>query len=316
MQKACLLFTLLASIPGISFAQPSELCRSFGALMEESYTKFSGMVGSELVSQNNYKRTASTFEVKNASSCYIETSSVDTYWYAEYGSFGSLEEAKVKIKSLQLEFTACFPGVEFVERINNATFLPLYDFKETTTYGINFLKAEFGIYRSNDEKFIAFFRMPENAGTLHYFNISNEPGTSAFAKGISQLISAASSGFKNILGRPVLDGTFLKTYQSNYCLPGALDCEIEEVAVFKHYKACFSRNVAATVVETELQKLADYVSSSLGKKYMWCSIENGFGFIESTNASVFYSPLIEVIKEKEKGNKFNILIRVNEQTKY
>jgi hypothetical protein len=58
------------------------------------------------------------------------------------------------------------------------------------------------------------------------------------------------------------------------------------------------------------------VASALGKKYVRMATENGTLFTETSKAGVNSSSIIEVIKEKGKGNTFNILIRVNEQTNY
>jgi hypothetical protein len=105
------------------FAQDSlpRLCNMYGALTEESFTKFAGVAGKEIAPQNNYKRTTSTLEVKNANPCYIETTPLDTYWYAEYGAFSTLDEAKKKIKLLQAEFLQCFPLLEFIEHADSST---------------------------------------------------------------------------------------------------------------------------------------------------------------------------------------------------
>ncbi|NVO19890.1 MAG: hypothetical protein HXX13_09320 [Bacteroidetes bacterium] len=313
MRKACLLVIVLICNAGTSNAQLSDLCSSCGALMEESFTKFSGLAGLEMESQNNYKRVASTFEIKNSSVCYIETSSIDTWWYAEFGAFPTLVEARMKIKSLQSEFSQCFPQIEFIEHEKNSTFLFLSGFKQTTGDGINFLNAELGIYDNYDEKYIPFFRMPENAATVHYFNLSNDQDASDFASGLRRLASEAYRGFTNVLGSLVLDDTLSKSYRSEYCLPGALECEIEETAVFKHFKAYFGGDLDITVAEAELRKLKDQIGQALGKKYVWRATGNGIGFIESTKTEINSEPLIEAIKEKETGNKFTILIRVNEQ---
>ena len=59
MRNTCLLFVMLICNTIASNAQPLDLCSSFGALMEESFTKFSGLAGLEMESQNNYKKVLS-----------------------------------------------------------------------------------------------------------------------------------------------------------------------------------------------------------------------------------------------------------------
>lgn len=319
MNKLILITCSAFFISSQLFAQDSlpRLCNVYAALMEESFTKFSGMAGNEIASPNNYKRTASTLEVKNANACYIETTPLETYWYAEYGAFSSLDEAKKKIKLLQAEFLQCFPLLEFIEHADSSTISPIYNLKENTADGINFLKGELGIQLSSDEKYIPFFRMPENATTLHYFNISGEPDTTAFASGVSRLITESVIGFKNILGSKIAEDKYSTTFfKSTYCLPGSMECGITEKVVFKSYEAYYLKNSAAADAYLVLEKLSDKVAGALGKKYVRLATENGTLFTESSKANVTGSWVIEVKKEKGKGNTFNILIRVNEQTNY
>ena len=108
MQKACVLFILFVCVNCAVVAQLPGLSNAYGALMEESFTKFNGISGKDLETPNNYKRVESTYKINNASSCYIETSGIDTYWYAEYDTCNNPDEAGLKLKKLQTEFMQSF----------------------------------------------------------------------------------------------------------------------------------------------------------------------------------------------------------------
>ena len=316
MNKLILIACSAVFISAKLFGQDSlpRLCNVYAALIEESFTKFGGIAGKELPSPNNYKRTASIEAVENANACYIETTPLDTYWYAEYGAFSKLDEAKTKIILLQSEFIRFFPRMEFIEHTDSSMISLMYNLKETTADGFDFLKGELGIYMK-DEKYIPFFRMPENAATLHYFDIPNEPDISDFAKGINRLIAESFTGFKNIIGRKVSEDKYSTTiFKSTYSLPGSMECGIIEKVVFKSYEAYYLKNSTAANSYLVLEKLSDKVAAALGKKYVRLATESGTLFTESSKADVNSSWLVEVKKENGKANTFDILIRVNEQT--
>jgi hypothetical protein len=159
--------------------------------------------------------------------------------------------------------------------------------------------------------------MPENAATLHYFNITSEPDISDFAKGINRLIEETFTGFKNIIGSKVAEDKYSTAFfKATYNLPGSIECGITERVVFKSYEAYYLKNSSAAEPYLELEKLSDKVAVALGNRYMQRAIEDGTLFTESSKVDINSGWVIEVKEEKGRGNTFNIFIRVNEQTKY
>ena len=102
-------------------------------------------------------------------------------------------------------------------------------------------------------------------------------------------------------------------YQAEFCLAGAIKCDIAERVVFKTYEAYFRKNAVIADAYAETEKWSKKVADALGKNYVLHPIENGTLFTESSRADVNGSWILEVKKEKGKGKTVNILLRIEEQ---
>lgn len=312
MKKINFLFIFLTCFYTEIVAQIPTLCNYLGSLMEESHTNFANITGDNLESGGKYQRKASTITLMDASLCYIEVNGEQTFWYAEYKTFNTLQEAKTKIMLIQSEFISCAPNAEFV--VNPRTdFSSSYFLKENVTGGFIYYKIELSICQNGENKYIPVLMIPQNASPITFVKISNDEDTSVFARDIKSVLSESITAFQNIRGGEVSSDVFATTYSSNFCLNSALGCEITESIAGKYYDAFYGTNLAAAAADKLLQQLEGVAVYALGNKYVWQNLENGIGFTELAKAGKNSIPVIEVNKEKVSDDSFDVVIHIRQQ---
>jgi hypothetical protein len=311
MNKLILLLSILICMACTSIAQQPGLCNGYAAMVEESGNNFTMITGNNIAGVKGSKRWASKFEIGNAASCYIDSSSDGIAWFAAFGAFNSLVEAETKIKSLQSEFISCVPKMAFTKHINMQNFLPYYDFKDTIDGGIRFDQGQLGIYLADDKKYIPYLQIPAKAVAIVYGILTNEPDTTAFGKEMKRLLAASKNRFQDITGAPITNGLLSSTYKTTFCLTGAIACEIEHrLSGDKNYNVLAALNMPEADADKYLDNLSNSIASAIGKLYVWSKTTAGTMFTEASKAGITDNSVIRVIKEKGDGNTFNIVLIV------
>ena len=305
MKKNFFFLGLLISMASGSNAQPLSICIGYDSLFKASVNSFADIAGKELPAVGDRKRTASTLEIKGASSCYIESSILGSNWFAEFESFNNEADALKMIKSLQSEFISCVPGMEFIEHNDFINRLPYYTIKVVTKGGFYIYDGEWGI-RKHENSFISFFtyipflRVPEKASSRAYSNLTNEPDNSAFGKDLNRLLTESRTGFKKITGAELSNRMLGKTYETTLCLTYAVGCQIETSLMSKEYNAFFATNVNEPDADKVLDILLSNIASALGKTYVYSKLKDGSGYGFAELSRVDHNHNVVEIKRRKK----------------
>ena len=310
-----IIFLLILAVNSV--AQQTELCKVFSSVTENSKDKFASISGDDIINPKGKKLKKSKLEIKDASSCYIETTSYSVSWYSEFGVFDDLDGAKNKMSSIKAEFISCVPQLAFIEHKNPFTGLPYFYLKANMGKSFYFYQATFGIYINDDKKYVPFIKIPEDANPINYNYMDNEPDTSAFSRDVRRMIEESKTKFSSIIGEKVSSG-FITKYKSNFCISNAYECYISDNMAGKEYDAYIGLSGSDTDAIKNINAAAQYIAMALGKKYVWSINEKekqiGFCQLDDADSSGHFDVIVK--QEFTRKRQYVIVIAFKEPKKF
>ena len=281
MKRITLSIIVIFSIFSVS-AQKMNICDAFRIIEQESVKRFSALnLGKDSTDKINtsYLSSVQIIEAKNSK---IVSGINGITFKADFGTYNSYEEVKLKVNDLCASLFNCFAGLKASissEKIFNTE---SYTFYLINNEGFRVYAARFKILPLGNNYNLSFNfdasaeatmmdRNPVQAHTDYMF-IQTDRINNSFSNSMQKVLEEAKTGFTNIKQDLLPEQTgFFKTFASEYRFQ-QLNCHIEErglgITNYVLPKVGTFTNENANESYAEIFKK---VNESLGKEYGFCN---------------------------------------------